>query len=78
MPVRLQRPTVGFIPTIPLAFDGQIIEPQVSVPTDTTHKFEDTATADPELDPQGFLSNTYGFFVCPPTPLQPLDEKDAR
>ena len=33
--------------------------------------------AEPELDPQGFLSKTYGFFVCPPTPLQPLEEYDA-
>ena len=41
------------------------------------HKFAETATADPELDPQGFRSKTYGFFVCPPSPLQPLLEKDA-
>ena len=33
-----------------------------------------TATADPELDPDGFRSSAYGFFVCPPRPLQPLVE----
>ena len=55
-----------------------MIEPQVSVPIAITHRFAETATADPELEPQGFLSNTYGFFVCPPTPLQPLDEYEAR
>ena len=54
------------------------MDPQVSVPIAITHKFADTETAEPELDPQGFLSRTYGFFVCPPTPLQPLEEYDAR
>jgi hypothetical protein len=54
-----------------------MIEPQVSVPIAIAHKFAETATADPELDPQGFLSKTYGFLVCPPTPLQPLEEYEA-
>ena len=51
------------MPIIPLAFDGHIIDPQVSVPTAIAHKFAETATADPELEPHGFLSKTYGFFV---------------
>ena len=31
-------------------------------------------TPDPELDPDGVRSSAYGFRVCPPRPLQPLDE----
>ena len=41
-------------------------------------RFADTATPEPELEPHGLRSSTYGFLVCPPTPLQPLDEKSAR
>ena len=78
MPCLLTSPTVGLNPTIPLTEAGQDIEPFVSVPIARSTEPDATATAEPELDPQGFLSNTYGFFVCPPTPLQPLDEKDAR
>jgi len=36
--------------------------------------FADTAAPEPELEPQGFRSSTYGFLACPPRPLQPLDE----
>ena len=45
MPDRLTSPTVGFTPTMPQMEDGETIEPSVSVPTATTHKFADTATA---------------------------------
>jgi hypothetical protein len=71
-------PTVGFIPAIPLLFEGQTIEPLVSVPMANMHRLAETATPDPELEPQGLRSRTYGFFVCPPTPLHPLDDIDAR
>src|SRR5687767_9647040 len=37
-----------------------------------------TAPADPELDPHGFLSSTYGFFAWPPLPLQPLEDRVDR
>jgi len=53
--------------------DGQTIDPFVSVPIAKAQRFAETATPDPELDPQGFLSVIYGFLVCPPTPLHPLD-----
>ena len=33
--------------------DGHTIEPLVSVPMATTHKLAETATPEPELDPQG-------------------------
>jgi hypothetical protein len=57
MPLLLTRPTVGLIPTIPLADEGQTMEPSVSVPMAPAHKFAETAAPDPELDPQGFRSN---------------------
>jgi hypothetical protein len=56
-PARLTRPTVGFSPTIPHADAGDMIEPFVSVPIATTHRFAATATADPELDPEGLRSS---------------------
>src|SRR5262250_3505978 len=74
IPARLTSPSVGFIPTMPLADDGQTIDPSVSVPIATAEKFADTATPDPELEPQGFRSTAYGFRVCPPRPLHPLTE----
>jgi hypothetical protein len=52
-PARLVRPTVGFIPTTELAFDGHKMEPSFSVPRDIVTKFAATDIADPLLDPQG-------------------------
>jgi len=42
------------------------MDPSVSVPTATAHKLAAMAAPEPELEPQGLRSNTYGFFVCPP------------
>ena len=53
IPERLISPTVGFIPTIPLLWEGQTMEPFVSVPMASTVRLAETATADPELEPQG-------------------------
>src|SRR5271163_4356929 len=78
MPLRLTSPTVGFRPTMPLIEAGLTIEPSVSVPTATAHRFAATATADPELDPDGSRSSTYGFLVWPPRPLHPLEEWSPR
>ena len=33
---------------------------------------------EPELEPQGLRSSTYGFFACPPRALQPLLERVER
>src|SRR5688572_19409072 len=74
MPVRLIRPTVGLMPTSALVCAGDTIDPSVSVPTAAAARFEATATADPELEPEGLRSSAYGFRVCPPRALQPLDE----
>ena len=46
-------PTVGLSPTIALLADGQTIEPSVSVPIATAHRFAAAATAEPELEPHG-------------------------
>ena len=77
-PVRLMRPTVGLIPTIPLIDDGLTMEPSVSVPTAAVQKLAETAAPDPELEPDVFRSNAYGFFVSPPLPLHPLVERFER
>src|ERR1041385_8555279 len=74
IPARLMRPSVGLIPTIPFADDGHTIEPSVSLPIATVHKFADVAAPEPELDPQGLRSRAYGFFVSLPRPLHPLVE----
>src|SRR5678815_1811638 len=74
IPARLTRPTVGLIPTSEFADEGQTTEPSVSVPIAAALKFAATAAPDPELEPHGLRSRTYGFLVCPPRPLQPLDD----
>jgi hypothetical protein len=78
MPLRLRSPTVGLMPTMPLAVEGHTIDPLVSVPMAIMHRLAETATPEPELEPHGLRSRTYGFFVCPPTPLQPLDDRLPR
>src|SRR5207237_10708276 len=77
-PARLHSPSVGLIPTSPLAPDGQTIEPSVSVPTAATARSAAEATPEPELEPHGLRSRTYGMFVWPPMPLQPLDDGPER
>ena len=54
IPVRLTSPTVGLIPTIPLAVEGQTMDPSVSVPMAAEQRLAETATPEPELEPQGF------------------------
>src|SRR5215471_21102543 len=49
-PARLVRPTVGLMPTTPLALPGQTMLPSVSVPRPAAAKLEDTAAAEPLLD----------------------------
>src|SRR6266581_1643996 len=78
IPARLTRPTVGFMPTMPQVFAGLMIDPSVSVPTATAQRLALTDTADPELEPDGVRSSTYGFRHWRPRPLQPLDERLDR
>jgi hypothetical protein len=56
MPERLTSPTVGLIPTTPHMEAGATMEPSVSVPTATVQSPAATATALPELEPQGLRS----------------------
>src|SRR5439155_23011424 len=74
IPARLIKPTVGLMPTMPQIPDGHTIEPSVSVPRDKTVRFADVAAADPELEPHGLRSRTYGFLHWPPRALHPLEE----
>ena len=62
------------MPTSDAVFDGETIEPSVSVPTATAPRLAATAAPEPELEPDGLRSSAYGFRVCPPRPLHPLDE----
>ena len=52
IPVRLKTPIVGFNPTIEFKLDGDVIDPDVSVPTAATAKFAAMVTPLPaELPP---------------------------
>ena len=53
MPERLQSPTVGLMPTMPLLDEGHMMEPPVSVPTVSAHRLAEAAAPEPELDPHG-------------------------
>src|ERR687886_235529 len=77
-PARLVSPTVGLMPTTPLFDDGLMIEPSVSVPSAARHRLAATATPDPELEPPGLRSRTYGLRVWRPLPLHPLEEREDR
>src|SRR5437773_5208121 len=54
------------------------MEPSVSVPTAAPHKLAATATPEPELEPEGLRSSTYGLRVWPPRALHPLVEWAPR
>ena len=58
MPALLMRPSVGLMPTIPFAPDGQTTEPSVSVPTATVTRFAATATPEPLDEPQGLRAGS--------------------
>src|SRR5215470_2695997 len=77
-PARLTRPRVGLMPTSLLAPAGHTIEPSVSVPMVTVARSAAAAAAEPLLEPHGLRSSTYGLLVCPPRPVQPLDEVNER
>jgi hypothetical protein len=58
MPDRETSPTVGLIPTSEFIAEGDTIDPSVSVPTATAHRFAAVPAPDPELDPLVFRSST--------------------
>src|SRR5213593_452861 len=78
IPALLRSPTVGLMPTTPLAPEGQTTDPSVSVPTAATARSAAVTTPEPELDPHGLRSRTYGMLVWPPIPLHPLDDGPDR
>src|SRR4051794_26162525 len=77
-PDRLTRPSVGLMPTAPFWPEGQTIEPSVSVPIATVARLAATPAPEPEDEPHGLRSSTYGLLVWPPTPDQPLVELVER
>lgn len=77
-PSRLTSPTVGLRPTTPVAPAGQTIDPSVSVPMATWAREAATAAAEPEEEPQGLRSRTWGLCVWLPTPLHPLVDSSPR
>ena len=72
MPERLTRPSVGLMPTRPLAVEGQTIEPSVSVPTPTPRGWRRSPRRCPSSTRTALRSSAYGFRTCPPRALQPL------
>src|SRR5665213_1210151 len=78
IPSWLTRPTAGLMPTTPLADEGQMMDPSVSVPTATGVRPAATATADPLEEPQGERSRTCGLRHWRPRALQPPDDRDDR
>src|SRR5215471_603079 len=60
-PARLVSPTVGLMPTTPLALAGQTMLPSVSEPNETAAKFAEAAAPEPELEPHGLRSMPYGL-----------------
>jgi hypothetical protein len=51
MPLRLTRPRVGLMPTMPQLEAGETIEPSVSVPTASVARLAAMAAPEPELEP---------------------------
>src|SRR5262245_7836192 len=78
IPARLTSPSVGLMPTSELTDAGETIDPSVSLPMPAAAKFAAIAAPVPELEPDGLRSRAYGFRVCPPRPLHPLEERDER
>src|SRR3954467_15315409 len=77
-PARLVSPTVGLMPTTPLALPGQTMLPSVSLPIDTAAKLADAAAPEPALEPHGLRLMPYGLLVWPPRPDQPLIDSNER
>ena len=69
MPSTLESPFVGRSPKRLLCADGMRIEPQVSLPHPIAAKLAAMAAPVPPLEPPGFRVGSYGFLVCPPSPL---------
>src|SRR5207247_11094462 len=62
-PARLVSPTVGLIPTTPLALAGQTMLASVSLTNDDVAKFADAAAHEPELEESELTSIACGVCV---------------
>src|SRR5262249_42468142 len=71
-PYRLTRPNVGRKPLTPQYAEGQMIEPQVSVPTAKAASPAATIAPEPEDEPQVQQEVFQGFFPAP------ASEADAK
>ena len=65
-PARDTRPKVGRSPVVPQRWQGEVIDPSVSVPIAKPHSPAAVAEADPALDPLAPSSRFHGLRVCPP------------
>ena len=65
-PDRLMEPNVGRKPVAPQAFEGEIMEPCVSVPIAKGTNPATVAAAEPAEEPLDPLNKFHGLFVCPP------------
>src|SRR5919109_5178050 len=65
MPVRLTRPPVGRMATIPFQDPGRRREANVSSPRATVEKFAATAAPEPPDEPPTVRSRSYGLWVAP-------------
>ncbi len=71
-PWRLTRPKVGRSPVTPHLVEGEIIEPQVSVPMENPTRPAAVAAAEPADEPLEPCSLFQGFFVFPPNQTSPI------
>src|SRR5262245_59857650 len=71
-PVRATRPNVGRSPVQPQRVDGELMEPQVSVPIANATAPAATAEALPALEPEEPWLGSHGLLVRPPNQTSPM------
>ena len=64
MPSRLQRPTVGLMPTREFWLEGLRIDPDVSVPMQMVARLAAQADPEPALEPPGERSGRPSLLGC--------------
>src|SRR3954453_19418145 len=67
IPNRLTRPSVVFTPTMPFAFEGLRIEPEVSGPIAAPGNAIEDATPEPALEPDDENAKSLAFTTWPPS-----------
>ena len=65
-PRRETRPKVGRMPVVPQRFEGETIEPSVSVPMEKPTNPAAVADAEPAEEPEEPSSGFHGFRDVPP------------